>query len=93
MTREDRHKEIVKFLNSLEDTDGKPAFQLKKYNKLRDRATLEKTMDSEEVGKMTRVICEVFAIMSGSAGDINFYDLFHGYLSDKSKREQINRII
>lgn len=93
MEREERHKKIVEFLNSLENTEGKPAFNLKTYNKLRNRGTLQKTMDYKEVSEMTPVICEVFSIMSGSAGDIDFYSLLQSYLLDKEKRELINRII
>lgn len=93
MEREERHKKIVEFMNSLKDTDGKPAFDLKTYEKLRDRGVLEKTMDDTEVSTMTKVLCEVYSIMSGSAGDIDFYRLFNAYLNDKDKREQINRIL
>lgn len=42
MEREERHRKIVEFLNSLENSEGKPAFNLKTYDKLRDRGTLEK---------------------------------------------------
>lgn len=93
MEREERHTKIVEFLNSLMNTEGKPAFNLKKYKMLRDRDQLKKSLDYFEVGNMTPVICEVFGIQSGSAGDIDFYRLFQSYLLDKEKREQINRII
>ncbi|TSJ42259.1 hypothetical protein [Fluviicola chungangensis] len=93
MEREERHARIVEFLNSLKNTEGNPAFKLKTYKKLRDRGVLEKTLDYQEVCEMTPLICEAFGIMSGSAGDIDFYRLFQSYLLDKDKREQINQII
>ena len=93
MEREERHVRIVEFLNSLKNTEGDPAFKLKAHKKLRDRGVLEKTLDYAEVYYMTPVICEVFGIMNGSAGDINLYRLFESYLLDKDKRDQINRIL
>lgn len=93
MEREERHARIVEFLNSLNNTEGNPAFKLKKYDKLRHRGDLEKTLDYKEVCSMTPLICEAFGIASGSAGDIDFYRLFQSYLLDKEKRDQINLII
>jgi hypothetical protein len=93
MEREERHIKTVEFLNSLKDSEGNKVFDLKTYKKLRDRAELEKTMDYKEVATMTPVICSIYNIMSGSAGDIDLYSLLQAYLLDKSKREQINRII
>ncbi|MGV6862270.1 MAG: hypothetical protein ACWA41_10890 [Putridiphycobacter sp.] len=93
MTREERHKEIVKYLNSLKNEDGERVFDLKTYIKLRNRDSYSKTRDYTEVSKMTQVICEVFSIASGSAGDIDFYRLFSSYLLDEKKREEINRVL
>lgn len=93
MERQERHEKIVKFLNSLKDSEGKNAFDLKTYSKLRDREEYIKTRDYQEVSKMTPVVCSVFNIMSGSAGDIDFYRLFQAYLLDEDKRKLINQII
>ena len=93
MEREERHQKIVEFLNGLKNTEGERAFDLKSYKKIRNRGVYDKTRDHKEVSQMTGVICEVFGIMSGSAGDIDFYRLFDSYLLDEEKREEINRII
>lgn len=93
MERQERHEKIVEFLNSLTDSEGNKAFDLKTYPKLRDRAVYQKTRDYVEVSNMTPVICTVFNIMSGSAGDIDFYRLFQAYLMDEQKRKLINQII
>lgn len=93
MERQERHEKIVKFLNSLKDSDGNQAFDLKTYPKLRDRGIYHKTLDYNEVSEMTPVVSTVFNIMSGSAGDINFYKLFQAYLLDEEKRKRINEII
>lgn len=93
MERQNRHIEIVKFLNTLKNEEGENAFNLKTHPKPRNRDEYEKTLDYEEVSKMTPLICEVFGIMSGSAGDIDFYRLFSAYLLDKGKRERINQLL
>jgi hypothetical protein len=93
MERQEIHEKIVEFLNSLKDSDGNKAFDLKTYSKLRTGEEYRKTREYQEVSKMTPVVCSVFNIMSGSAGDIDFYRLFQAYLLDEEKRKLINQII
>ncbi len=93
MERIERHQKIVEFLNSLKNTEGKTLFKLKTYKTLRHRGELEKTLDYAEVCEMTPLICEAFGIESGSAGGIDFYQLFQCYLLNKEKRERINQIL
>lgn len=93
MERQEIHEKIVEFMNSLKDSDGRKAFDLKTFSKLRNGDEYHKTRDYQEVSKMTPVVCSVFNIMSGSSGEIDFYRLFQAYLLDEEKRKLINQII
>lgn len=93
MKRIERHIKIVTFLNSLPDSEGGKAFKLQLHKKMRNRGEFNKAINTHDTFDMVKVLCETFAIESGSAGDVDFYRLLQAYLLDETKRNQINNII
>lgn len=88
-----RHEKLIDFLGQFsqyQGQDGKPI--LKKVKKQRSAGSYD-NLDSGQINQAVFVFLDSLNIMSGSAGEFNFYTLMQAYIQKPKLRQEINTII
>ena len=88
-----RHEKLIEFLSQFPQyttEDGQP--QLHKENEGQTGTKIEK-ISTSDINKAVVVFTDVLNIMSGSAGNIDLYELLQAYLRVPEYRGKINAMV
>lgn len=88
-----RHEKLIEYLSHVPHfitEDGKPI--LHKVDEERTGVSIE-NISTNDINKAVVVFKDVLNIMSGSAGDIDLYQLLQAYLRKPECRNKINLIV
>ena len=88
-----RHENLIEFLtqfSQFQSEDGKPS--IFKVEKERTGTDLEQ-ISVNDINKAVVVFTDVLNIMSGSAGNVDFYELLQAYLRKPEYRVKINALV
>lgn len=88
-----RHEKLIEFLvqfSQYQTGDGKPTIY--KVDKERAGADLEK-ISINDINKAVVVFTDALNIMSGSAGNVDLYELMQAYLTVPEYRIKMNALV
>ena len=85
-----RHEALVKLLSSYSQYQGSEKLRIKKKSIPHH---LVSDIPDHEIVYGVIAFCDFLNIHSGSAGDVNLYELLKSYLKNGEKKKKINEII
>jgi len=86
-----KHEDLIKFINEKFEANVEHFFKPKVNKGRKSNSFTQKDVNS--INQAVRLLVSYFNLYGGSAGEFDFYRLLQNYMTDKSKRKEIHKIL